>query len=128
MSQISGLMNYAIIFIYLTLFATAAFDKIKTFETPEWFLKQFQTTFLGRSPGFIKMTYWGIAIAEVALSILFIAAAFVPSLLSVALLAAMFLFGVLCFGLRITYDFQGSANMFTYFTASLVSLFITMYR
>jgi len=56
------------------------------------------------------------------LAIAFPASVFFPVLLRLALTLPLFLFGILCFGLRISGDFQGSANMFIYFGASLLSL------
>jgi hypothetical protein len=46
------------------------------------------------------------------------------AILPYALCGALFLFSMLCFGLRIAYDFQGSANMFVYFAATLISLYL----
>lgn len=116
--------NFLIIFIFAILFGTAGFDKLKTLQTPEWFIKQFEKTFLGKMPAIIKLAYWKIAIFEALLAIAFIASLFVPGLLQIALLGGMLLFGFLCFGLRLISEFQGSANMFIYFTASLVALYV----
>ena len=73
----------------------------------------------------INKSYWLIATIERLLALTFIAAAFNFMLLPFALLGSLFLFGILLFGLRLTYDFQGSANMFIYFGTTLISLFIT---
>jgi hypothetical protein len=43
--------NFAIIFIYAVLFGTAAYDKWKTLSTPDWFIKQFENTFIKKLPG-----------------------------------------------------------------------------
>ena len=119
--------NFAIIFMYVLLFGTAAFDKWKSLSTPEWFHKQFEKTFINRLPGKASVGYWLIATLEAALTIVFIVSIFNFAYLPYALLGSLFLFGILLFGLRITYDFQGSANMFIYFGTTLVSLFfVTM--
>ena len=121
---IQEIRNYAIIFIYLVLLGTAAFEKWKTLSTPEWFIKQFENTFVAKLPGGASVGYWCIAVLEAILVFAFLMAAFNFLFLPYALVGALFLFGILLFGLRITYDFQGSANMFTYFGVTLLSLFL----
>lgn len=118
--------NFAIIFIYAVLFGTAAYDKWKTLTMPDWFGKQFENTFIKRLPGGASVGYWFIAAFEALLTIAFIISFFNIAVLPFALLGSLFLFGFLLFGLRITYDFQGSANMFVYFGTTLLSLFFVM--
>ncbi len=118
--------NFAIIFIYAVLFGTAAYDKWKTLSMPDWFGKQFENTFIKRLPGGASVGYWFIAAFEAVLTIAFIISIFNIAVLPFALLGSLFLFGFLLFGLRITYDFQGSANMFVYFGTTLLSLFFVM--
>lgn len=126
MTSIQPLLNFAIIFIYTLLFGTAAFEKWKSLSTPEWFNKQFEKTFINRLPGKASIGYWFIASFEAILTLLFIVSIFNFAFLSYALIGSLFLFGILLFGLRITYDFQGSANMFIYFGTTLVSLFFVL--
>ena len=126
MIEFKPLVNLAIIFIYTLLFGTAAFDKLKTFSTPDWFIKQFENTFINKLPGKASVGYWAIALIEVVLSLMFVLAAFNFSLLPYALIGSLFLFGILLFGLRLVYDFQGSANMFVYFGCTLLSLFLVV--
>ncbi len=123
--DINTLRNFAIIFIYVALFGTAAWDKLKSFTTPEWFIKQFEPTFIAKMPGGAKAGYWMIAFFEATLTLAFLASAVYTDLLQYALCGALYLFGMLLIGLRVTYDFQGSANMFTYFAATLLSLYLT---
>lgn len=118
--------NFAIIFIYAVLFGTAAYDKWKTLAMPDWFSKQFENTFIKRLPGGASVGYWFIAAFEAVLTIAFVISFFNIAILPFALLGSLFLFGFLLFGLRITYDFQGSANMFVYFGTTLLSLFFVM--
>ena len=118
----------AISFIYLILFGTSAFEKFRSLTVPEWFFKQFEKTLLGRSKTMLVMSYWKISSLELLLAVLFAGSLLMPALLVPALLLAMFLFGILCFGLRMSYDFQGSANMFTYFGVSLLSLFVVLFH
>lgn len=124
MTSLQLIRNFAIVFIYAVLFGTAAYDKWKTLSTPDWFKKQFENTFIHRLPGGASIGYWLIAAFEVLLTFGFLASLFVPALLPFALLGSLFMFGILLFGLRLISDFQGSANMFVYFGATLLSLFI----
>ena len=127
MTSFQIIRNFAIIFIYAVLFGTAAYDKLKTLSTPEWFVKQFDNTFIKKLPGGAAVGYWVIACFEGLLALTFIVSIFSFGLLPYALLGSLFLFGILLFGLRITYDFQGSANMFVYFGTTLLSIFfVTM--
>ena len=123
MTTFQPYLNFAIIFIYVLLFGTAAFDKWKTLSMPDWFGKQFENTFISKLPGGASVGYWFIAAFEALLTLVFIISVFNFALLPYALLGSLFLFGFLLFGLRITYDFQGSANMFIYFGTTLLSLF-----
>jgi len=116
--------NFAIVFIYAVLFGTAAYDKWKTLSMPDWFGKQFENTFISRLPGGAKVGYWFIATLEALLTLCFLISFFNMAYLPFALLGSLFLFGFLLFGLRITYDFQGSANMFVYFGTTLLCLFL----
>ena len=122
--SIPVIRDFAIIFIYVVLLGTSSFDKWKSLSTPEWFIKQFANSFIAKLPGGATAGYWFIAALEAALTICFLLAIFNFMFLPYALLGSLFLFGILCFGLRVTYDFQGSANMFTYFGVTLLSLFL----
>lgn len=124
MMEFQSIVNFAIIFIYTVLMGTSAVDKWKSLSTPEWFSKQFEKTIINRLPGKASVGYWLIATAEALLTIAFIISALNFAILPFALLGSLFLFGILLFGLRITYDFQGSANMFVYFGTTLLSLFL----
>lgn len=121
-TEISFLKTLAIEVIFLVLFATAALDKFKTLQTPDWFIKQFENTLIAKLPGGAKFGYWKIATLELALTIAFAASIFMAPILPFALVGSMFLFAALCFGLRLAGDYQGSANMFIYFAAALISL------
>jgi hypothetical protein len=116
--------DIAITFMFLVLMGTAAWDKWKVLQTPGWFIQQFEKTVLPNMPGGIPFLYWVIATLEAALFIAFAVSLFVPGLIQVALVGSLFLFGILCFGLRLIGEFQGSANMFVYFGATLISLYM----
>src|SRR5438105_4929406 len=126
MMEITNLRNIAIILIFAVLFGTSAIDKLKTMSVPEWFVKQFAGTFISKMPGGANLGYWLIAIFELALTLAFVASGFYAALLPYALTAALFLFAILLVGLRMISDFQGSANMFTYFGTTLISLYLVM--
>lgn len=120
--------DFAIIFIYLVLLGTSTADKWKTLSTPDWFISQFTNTFLAKIPGGLRLSYWLIATLEALLAVCFLVAIFDQMFLQYALLGSLFLFGILLFGLRLISDFQGSANMFTYFGTTLLCLFLTQWK
>lgn len=120
--NIAQLKTYAIILIFAVLFGTASLDKWKSLKVPAWFVKQFEGTLIAKLPGGAKFGYWKIATLEFLLFVSFLASPFWPAVLPFALVGSMFLFAALCFGLRLASDFQGSANMFIYFAAALISL------
>ena len=116
------LKKLAIILIFSVLFGTAALDKLKSMTVPEWFIKQFEPTLIAKLPGGARFGYWMIATFELMLFASFLASIAFPLMLPYTLTGSLFLFAALCFGLRLAGDFQGSANMFIYFAASLISL------
>ena len=123
-TELTPYVILAIQFIYTILFGTAAWDKIQGKTVPEWFIKSFEPTFLSKLPGGARAQFWMIAGMESILAVGFPLSVVLSDILPFLLLASMFFFGILCFGLRITKDFQGSANMFIYFTATIFSLSI----
>lgn len=120
--DITLLKTLAIIILFAVLFGTAAFDKFKSLKTPAWFIKQFEPTLIAKLPGGATFGYWVIALCELALFLAFLISIASVTLLPFALVGSMFLFAALCFGLRLAGDFQGSANMFVYFSTALISL------
>ena len=124
MTLIPTMTHFAIIFIYVLLFGTAAIDKWKTLSTPDWFIKQFENTVINRLPGKASFGYWLIASMELIITLSFVAAIFNFEILPYALTASLFLFGLLLLGLRLISDFQGSANMFIYFGTTLLCLYV----
>jgi hypothetical protein len=86
MTDFQPVLNFAIIFIYTLLFGTAAFDKWKTLSTPDWFIKQFENTFINRLPGKAAVGYWVIATLEALLTLGFVFSVFNFTLLPYALL------------------------------------------
>jgi len=86
-------------------------------------LKQFSATFLNAFPGSLKIQYYALALLELCVVLLFLLSGFQleflagaeRSYLKCALILALFTFFALGFGLRMSGDFQGAANLFMYF-------------
>ena len=121
----------AIYFMFLQTFALAAGEKWLGGGVPEWFAKQFGPTFMSKFPG-LAPSFFGIACGETVAALLFVASLakgeILPDrtkpVLKLGLAFAALMFGALAFGQRLTNDFQGAANLFFYFGATLVALFI----
>lgn len=96
----------------------------KASPLPNGLLSSSRTHLYIAFPEELHWGYWLIATLEALLTLGFLISVFNFVFLPYALLGSLFLFGVLLLGLRITYDFQGSANMFTYFGTTLVALFL----
>jgi len=111
----------AIVLIYTILMGTAALSKLKEKAAPEWFLKPFEGTLIARLPGGARGAWWIIAVSEGLLALAFAGSLAIPAVLPAALTGSLFLFAILCLGLRLSHDYQGSANMFIYFAATLIS-------
>ncbi len=122
--NLTELRNAIIALMYVVLFGTACFDKLKSMSVPSWFIEQFSKTFLGRYPLAVTLSYWSIAIFELALVLMFLFSLWIAWVLPFALIGAMGIFVFLLFGIRLIGDYQGSANMFTYFGISLLCLFV----
>ena len=114
-------------FIYLTTFALAGGAKFVEGKVPEWFSKQFESSFLAKFPG-VGPCYWTIAILESVVALLVMVSLFRleftmahPVFLQLAVGIASIIFGILAFGQRLVADFAGAANSFFYFAATLVT-------
>lgn len=125
------LVMAAIYFAYLSTFLTVSIQKIQS-GAPEWFLKQFNGTFIEKLPGGAKAGFWMITFLETSVAILLCLALLnrewhlgEPMVwLPIAISLSAFTFAVLGFGLRISNDFQGASNLFSYFGVSLIVLLI----
>ncbi len=117
----------AIYFVYLSTFITVSIQKWKS-GLPDWFANQFKNTFIAKLPGGVAAGFWSITILETAVAISFLIALFTGEWsfeqplvwMQFGTALAALTFGALGFGLRISGDFQGAANLFIYFTASLI--------
>jgi hypothetical protein len=116
--------------LFLSTFGLAAWSKLSVPGVPAWFETQFATTFLNAFPGALALNFYLIAVLEALVATGFAVSLarreFLPGrgrawLLSSLLLAEL-VFVVLGFGLRMTGDHAGAANLFFYFGATLVAL------
>lgn len=116
--------------LFMGTFLQASLEKFMSGGVPEWFNKQFSGTILNAFPGALGIQYYGIAILEVSVVILFaisgIRMEFMPGasreFLRAALVIALFTFFALGFGLRMGGDYQGAANLFMYFGVTFLIL------
>ncbi len=118
----------AILVLFLVVFGEASLSKLLGGGVPDWFREQFAKSWLGRLAP-LPLLWWTIALIELVVAVLFVLAALsfgVSALgtprywMSWGLLGAIFLFSILCFGQRVTFDFAGAANSFYY--ASLTAI------
>ncbi len=122
----AALFHLAVALLFLTVFAEAGISKFAAREVPQWFVDQFKDTWLGKLPA--APQFWLIATLEVAVAALVVASVVtgepwadgVNTWLGYALLLASVVFSMLCFGLRVSFDFAGAANAFFYAALSLI--------
>lgn len=116
--------HIAVIVLFVATFGEASLSKLIARETPQWFRDQFKDTWLGKLP--IALMYWSIALAELAVAGVFVAAAVMMefktgtpnTLTGWGCLGAMAIFTALLFGQRVSFDFPGAANSFFYASMS----------
>jgi hypothetical protein len=116
--------------VYLPIFGMAAMSKWRELPhgAPEWFQKQFEGTFLNFFPGALAANFYLIATLETLVTLAFVASLlrgeFRPgknkSALALSFFGAELVFAMLGFGLRLSGDFRGAAELFVYFALTLV--------
>ncbi len=114
--------------LFLGTFGQASSEKFLSGGVPAWFTAQFEKSKLNAFPGALSFNYYFIAVLEAVVALLFLLSAgtleFLPGhergILKAALVLALFTFFALGFGLRITGDFHGAANLFMYFGVTLL--------
>lgn len=122
----------AIQLLMLATFVLAAIAKWEPGTIPDGFIDQFGSTWLASLPGGLFLPYYTIAVTETLAAVLFIVSLvrmeFLKgrdkTFLKVGLVLALFIFVILGFGLRLTDQFSGAANLFFYFGATLLCLYI----
>lgn len=125
-----SLLLIPVYLLYIATFAQASLEKFRSGGVPEWFKKQFEKTILNAFPGALTIQYYAIACLEALVVLLFFTSAvnmeFLPGhgqiFLTFGLLLSLFTFFSLGFGLRMGGDFQGAANLFSYFGVTFVIL------
>ena len=120
---------FPVYFLFMTTFGLASLDKFKGRQVPDWFLNQFKNTFLNQGEAVLRLMFWSIAVLE--LIVFFVFAMSLGRMefltgnleyLKMGVTLAMSTFAFLGFGLRVAGDFQGAANLFTYFGSSTAVL------
>lgn len=110
------------------------FPKLFGDGVPEWFIKDFGSTFLADFPG-MTLSFYSIALAECIAALLAVAALvrmeFLPKvrplMLQVALLFSMALFVQLGFGKRMISEHTGAFQLYMYTVGALMMLLAVRY-
>ncbi len=126
-------LHLVICLLFAAILGEAGLTKLMGRSTPAWFAEKFASSWLAPIPA--PLLWWPIAIAELAVAALFIAAVVTGesaaggthALTQAALVGASALFAALTMGLRLSQDFAGASAALTYFgVASLLAA--TMFR
>jgi hypothetical protein len=117
----------AINLLFLTVWACASIDKIRT-GVPPWFADKFGQSLLASFPG-LTFTFWILAASEfLALALALIALVRLefltrtPLFLRLMLVWSLFVFTQLSLGQWLTSDFNAAAQLFAYFAGTLLAL------
>lgn len=122
----------AIQLLFLATFGLAAMAKWFPPGIPDGFINQFSDTWMAALPGGMFLPYYTIAVTEALAFILFLVSFFKmewlqsssKKYLKYGLILSLFIFVILAYGLRLVSEFQGTANAFFYFGATLLTLYI----
>lgn len=128
-----GLKFLAIQLLIMATFGLAAVAKWFPPGIPENFINQFGDTWLGSLPGGLFIPYYTIAVTEATAFFLALISFFrlewirgnPKYFLKLSLILCLFIFVILAYGLRLTGEFQGTANTFFYFGVTLFALYLT---
>lgn len=118
----------AIYAVYGLTFLLAGGSKFKEKKVPDWFRNQFESSLMAKFPG-ISVSYWSIALLEILVPCILVVSLLKMEFavganhffLQIAISLASLIFAMLGFGLRLVGDFQGAANLFFYFTGTLIT-------
>lgn len=118
--------------LLLMTFGLAGWAKWAPGGIPQGFQEQFGSTFLAALPGGLFLPYYTIAVTETLAFLLtafsVIRGEFLPDrarpVLRAALTLSLFIFVILGFGLRLTSQFPGAANLYMYFGVTLLALWM----
>lgn len=126
------LKHLAIQLLFLATFGLAAIAKWFPPGIPDNFVNQFSDTWMALLPGGLIFPYYTIAVTEALAFILFLISLIKMEWLQTSnkkymkygLILSLFIFVILAYGLRLVSEFQGTANAFFYFGATLLALYI----
>lgn len=129
----TNLKYIGIQFLYLVTFGLASLDKWTPVQIPDGFTNRFGDTWMALLPGGLALPYYTIAISETLIFVLFFLSLFRLEWLKgsdkmymrLGLILSLFVFVTLSYGLRLTGDFDGTANAFFYFGVTLFALYLT---
>ncbi len=123
------LKYFAIYFVLAQTFLLSSWGKWTSNGTPEFFIKQFEKTFIASFPG-VPFAYYTLATLEGIVFILVVISFFrldwMPDRankdwLKLAIASAAVTFGFLGFGENLSNDYSGAFELFAYFGAALVT-------
>lgn len=133
MISTENLKFIAINLLYLTTFGLASLRKWQAGGVPDHFREQFGESWLAILPGDLALPYYTIAVVESLIVVLFVISLFrmewkqsaSKKFLTYGLILSLFTFVILAYGLRLSGQFQATANAFFYFGCTLIALLIT---
>lgn len=131
-TKLTDLKFIAIQLLFTITFGLTSFSKWAEGGIPEHFTDRFSDSLLNLFPGGLFVSYYAIAIIETFALVLFVISIFKMEWLTdnkkiyleSGLILSLFIFVILGFGLRLIGDQGGAANLFLYFGATLVALFL----
>lgn len=131
-TKLDDLKFLAIQLLILMTFGLASLSKWNNGGIPESFSDRFGETWMASLPGGLFIPFYSIVLLETAVTFIIIVslartewlAKSNKLFLRMALVLSLFVFVMLGYGLRLTGDFGGAANLFFYFGTTLVALFV----
>ncbi len=125
-------LHLVICLLFAAILGEAGLTKLLGRSTPAWFADKFAASWLRAIPA--PALWWPIAVAELAVAALFVAAVVTGesaggayALTQAALVGASAFFAALTVGLRLSQDFAGASAALTYFAVAAL-LATTMFR
>lgn len=127
-SLIRASARLAIHLLFAVVWGFSGLSKLRQGQ-PEWFEGKFGPTLLGKVPG-VAATFWILTVEEVLLfGLCLVALVRLEFLdrrpthaLQLMLAGSLFVFAQLCFGQWLTSDFASAAQLFMYFSGTLLAL------
>lgn len=131
-TSLEDLKIIAINLLLMMTFGLASLSKWKGGGVPDSFVNRFGETWIGGFPGGLFMSFYLITFLETAVFFMMLISLFRLEWLKdsnklylrIGLTLSLFIFVILGYGLRMSGDFGGAANLFFYFGATLIALFV----